>query len=404
MILWYKNNDLSMTLNIYFYFIGSTDEGSAVTVTPEPPFADKDDAVVTVTPEAASTESSRETPSSTPSSESLVSQQQDNTERSTTETVPEIGSQDQPSEGGEAQDPESSSTGTGIITTSAPVSSSDQPFVTATVPSASDIASSTNAPSQQADQDNQQAQQDSQQESTEPPSIPTTSTSTTSSERPSDIEQIIDSSSNAPPEMAASGSDLAPEEDDQSSSSTTGPPAGSQYPVTTTTTVTPSTAPWPYPTSSTPPPGAMSSGACLFDGRVYMSAQQIPREDPCDFCFCFRGDIICLQQSCPPPIPGCYEEPIPGFCCPRYECPVGNGNHTTPPPLFPPSYYHNQILNNAASGNGQTGGSSMTGSVPSGPGCEIQGEYFETGQVITSTSGPCLECRYGKLCFFFILR
>ena len=38
-------------------------------------------------------------------------------------------------------------------------------------------------------------------------------------------------------------------------------------------------------------------GACLFDGKVYVSAQQIPRENPCDFCFCFRGDIICLQQS-----------------------------------------------------------------------------------------------------------
>ena len=60
--------------------------------------------------------------------------------------------------------------------------------------------------------------------------------------------------------------------------------------------------------------------ACIFEGRIFDSAQQIPREDPCDFCFCFRGDIICLQQTCPPPIRGCYQEAIPGFCCPRYEC------------------------------------------------------------------------------------
>jgi len=26
-----------------------------------------------------------------------------------------------------------------------------------------------------------------------------------------------------------------------------------------------------------------------------MSAQQIPRNNSCDFCFCFRSDIICLQ-------------------------------------------------------------------------------------------------------------
>lgn len=167
---------------------------------------------------------------------------------------------------------------------------------------------------------------------------------------------------------------------------------GTYYPVTTTTVVTSSSATWPYPTSTPPSAALMSSGACLFDGRVFMSAQQIPREDPCDFCFCFRGDIICLQQSCPPPIPGCYEEPIPGFCCPRYECPVGTGNSTTAAPLFPPTYYHNQLLNGGLGGeSGQV--SSGSSSIPSGPGCEIQGEYYETGQIVTSTSGPCLECR-----------
>jgi hypothetical protein len=59
---------------------------------------------------------------------------------------------------------------------------------------------------------------------------------------------------------------------------------------------------------------------CIFEGKAFQSAEQIPRPHPCDFCFCFRGDIICLQQTCPPPIPRCYETPIQGFCCPRYEC------------------------------------------------------------------------------------
>jgi len=160
-------------------------------------------------------------------------------------------------------------------------------------------------------------------------------------------------------------------------------PTTAKYPVTTTTTVTPSPAPWPYPSTTTTGAPAMSSGACLFDARVYMSAQQIPRDDPCDFCFCFRGDIICLQQSCPPPIPGCYEEPIPGFCCPRYECPVGS-NSTTTPAETPPSYYNNPQLVPSQPQGTVAGG---------GPVCEIQGEYYETGQLITATSGPCLECR-----------
>merc|ERR1712106_1206539 len=38
---------------------------------------------------------------------------------------------------------------------------------------------------------------------------------------------------------------------------------------------------------------SIGPGACLFENKIYVSAQQIPRDNPCDFCFCFRGDIIC---------------------------------------------------------------------------------------------------------------
>lgn len=59
---------------------------------------------------------------------------------------------------------------------------------------------------------------------------------------------------------------------------------------------------------------------CEYEGKTYNSTEQVPRSHPCDFCFCFRGDIICLQQTCPPPVPHCFETVIEGFCCPRYEC------------------------------------------------------------------------------------
>jgi hypothetical protein len=39
----------------------------------------------------------------------------------------------------------------------------------------------------------------------------------------------------------------------------------------------------------------LALGSCVYDGKTYMSAQQIPRNNSCDFCFCFRSDIICLQ-------------------------------------------------------------------------------------------------------------
>lgn len=128
--------------------------------------------------------------------------------------------------------------------------------------------------------------------------------------------------------------------------------------------------------------GTFGPGTCRYGGKLYMSAQQIPRDDPCDFCFCFRSDIICLQQSCPPPIPHCHEEPIRGFCCPRYECPVSMATtlnltttSTTTTTTLPPHF-----LAHAYSGRATR------------QGCQIQGQAYQVGEVIKSASGPCLHC------------
>ncbi|KAM3963390.1 uncharacterized protein ACR2FA_002320 [Aphomia sociella] len=126
-------------------------------------------------------------------------------------------------------------------------------------------------------------------------------------------------------------------------------------------------------------------GTCRYGGKVYVSAQQIPRDDPCDFCFCFRSDIICLQQSCPPPIHGCHEEPIQGFCCPRYECPVSMATAlnvttttttttTTLPPHFLPHAYKGAAYKR---------------------GCQIKGHTYKVGEVVRASSGPCLHCTCG---------
>lgn len=123
-------------------------------------------------------------------------------------------------------------------------------------------------------------------------------------------------------------------------------------------------------------------GTCRYAGKVYVSAQQIPRDDPCDFCFCFRSDIICLQQSCPPPIPGCHEEPIQGFCCPRYECHVRmatllnvTSTTTTTTTTLPPHFLSHAYKGAA----GRTG-------------CFVQGKAYRVGQAIPSASGPCMDC------------
>ena len=107
----------------------------------------------------------------------------------------------------------------------------------------------------------------------------------------------------------------------------------------------------------------------------------------------FRGDIICLQQSCPPPIPGCAEEIISGFCCPRYECPVKMSVHNVTRPSSQPE---DQLSIASWFGWGaedaaQAGGEEVfQGEVR---GCEVQGEFYEAGAIVTASSGPCLQCR-----------
>lgn len=128
------------------------------------------------------------------------------------------------------------------------------------------------------------------------------------------------------------------------------------------------------------------TGTCRYAGKIYVSAQQIPREDPCDFCFCFRSDIICLQQSCPPPIQGCRQETISGFCCPRYECPVASA-----------------LAYNASTTTTTTTTSTTTTTQPHFTlesyrsharkvGCMIHGYFYKVGEDIAIASGPCLEC------------
>lgn len=129
--------------------------------------------------------------------------------------------------------------------------------------------------------------------------------------------------------------------------------------TTTTTTLPPSTESEQFDEEE------HEDGSCIFEGKAFQSAEQIPRPHPCDFCFCFRGDIICLQQTCPPPIPRCYETPIQGFCCPRYECPVSSSNSNTTTPR----------------------------SVGEPKGCNVGGSFYRVGETIQPASGPCLECK-----------
>ncbi|XP_035210732.1 LOW QUALITY PROTEIN: serine-rich adhesin for platelets-like [Stegodyphus dumicola] len=125
-------------------------------------------------------------------------------------------------------------------------------------------------------------------------------------------------------------------------------------------------------------------GICFYEGRIFPSAKQIPRRDPCEFCFCFRSEILCLQQACPPPIRNCFATPIPGFCCPRFHCPVHETHFnisTTTTTTAQPRL--GQIIQKTVEATG----------------CEINGKVYRVNQLVRPASGPCMQCRceYGGI-------
>ncbi|KAF0311404.1 hypothetical protein FJT64_017725 [Amphibalanus amphitrite] len=57
----------------------------------------------------------------------------------------------------------------------------------------------------------------------------------------------------------------------------------------------------------------------------------IERNNPCDFCFCYKGEVLCWKKQCPPPPPSeerCSPKYVEKECCPRYMC--GGTSRTAP--------------------------------------------------------------------------
>lgn len=71
-------------------------------------------------------------------------------------------------------------------------------------------------------------------------------------------------------------------------------------------------------------PGGPSD--CLHDGSVFHDGEMVTVDSsqPCEHCYCMRGDIVCAVQDCGTPLKDsdCTPlEPPPGQCCPTtYQC------------------------------------------------------------------------------------
>jgi len=78
----------------------------------------------------------------------------------------------------------------------------------------------------------------------------------------------------------------------------------------------PQSVEWAASPASRPP-------TCLLSRVTYNSGEMIERTNPCDFCFCYKGEVLCWKKQCPPPPPptdNCYPRFVASECCPRYMC------------------------------------------------------------------------------------
>uniref|UniRef100_A0A182NEK4 VWFC domain-containing protein n=1 Tax=Anopheles dirus TaxID=7168 RepID=A0A182NEK4_9DIPT len=66
------------------------------------------------------------------------------------------------------------------------------------------------------------------------------------------------------------------------------------------------------------------SNGCTFGGHTYPDGEKMKSEDPCEVCYCIRGQRKCTPKKCAPAIKGCTPRVPRGECCAvRYECKHG---------------------------------------------------------------------------------
>lgn len=63
------------------------------------------------------------------------------------------------------------------------------------------------------------------------------------------------------------------------------------------------------------------SNGCTAGGHTYPDGEKMKSEDPCEVCYCIRGQRKCTPKKCAPTIKGCTPRVPRGECCAvRYDC------------------------------------------------------------------------------------
>lgn len=140
-----------------------------------------------------------------------------------------------------------------------------------------------------------------------------------------------------------------------------------------------------------PPP---SQTGCQLGTKLFGHGASVPRQDPCERCLCFGGQVLCWQERCPNQTrPGCKERRVPGICCPALECKdalTAAAAAAAAAPAVVPASEPSQADPLPAVVLPAAGGHVV---VQQRQGCVLGGQRFELGELVPRASGPCMQCR-----------
>ena len=83
-------------------------------------------------------------------------------------------------------------------------------------------------------------------------------------------------------------------------------------------------------------PPAPISLQCYQEGSIYSENDPVPHPDPCQYCLCLNGRVVCAARLCqlPPELEGRDCQPLTppaGLCCPaEYSCGESDGQTDRP--------------------------------------------------------------------------
>lgn len=85
--------------------------------------------------------------------------------------------------------------------------------------------------------------------------------------------------------------------------------------------------PSPLLTTEKPTTPRTKTSGCFQNGNYFADGASIDSEDPCEHCYCMKGDIVCAVEPCMGGMDAgadsnCVAQPPPeGSCCPtEYKC------------------------------------------------------------------------------------